>query len=130
MKTFLVVFAVLLLLGGMGGPVTAADVATDAFLRAGYPVDSNIDDNDRLHITVDPQYMVESEAGVTVNKTVRGYVGFDATEDVSDIYSVGAEYFVAKSPFGVFMEHKRFDMKSGMPDYNLTWAGVTFRYSK
>ncbi|HDZ25798.1 MAG TPA: hypothetical protein ENH65_04710 [Candidatus Aminicenantes bacterium] len=113
----------------MGGIANSADFSGDAMLRAGYPVDSNIDDNDRLHITVNPQYMAESEAGVTVNKTVRGYVGFDTVEDVSDIYSVGAEYFVAKSPFGVFMEHKRFDMKSGMPDYNLTWAGVTFRYN-
>ena len=109
-------------------PITqAADV--DAFIRAGYPVSSDVEDTGAFTLTVHPDYMIESEAGITVAETIRTYVGFDAVENLSNTYIAGLELYLFKTPVGVFAEYKRFDMKSGLPDYELAWAGLTFRFN-
>lgn len=126
MKMFLVLLFTVVFVGLMGGSVFGEDVTFDGTLKMGYPVDTDIETK-HFRTDFNPTYMVESEAGVTVLEVLRAYIGYDVLEDINSEYSLGMEYN-ANQLYGVFLEHKRVDMRSGLPDYQVTWAGVTMQF--
>jgi len=115
-----------LIVGGMTG--VHAD-GFDGELKLSHPVDSHIKD-DTFSFHVDPQYTLDTEVGYTAKCGARMYAGFERIEDIKDTTTFGAEYFIKKSPFGVFVEHANYNMKAGMPDYDLTHAGFVLRYGR
>ena len=121
MKTFVLVLVAVLFI--FTGVAQAVDISAEA--RFGYAIDSNVDNN-VASLEFDPNYVFEGliKAKVTDNVTLR--LGLDNAQSVSIDYSYGIDYTIS-GPFGVFIEHTDHDMKGGLPDYDVTWAGVVLK---
>ncbi len=127
MRNILLVVLIACLTVLFAAPVSAE---FDGFVKLAYPVDSNTegtDDKINLNIEVEPTYYVEAEAGYTYNELVRVYGGFDSIEDVRNVFTLGAEVYIAKSPFGVFSEYQKFDNRN-MLNTDLLLVGIVLRY--
>ncbi len=122
MKTFVLVsLAVMFMFVGVA---QAVDVT--GYARFGYVVDSNVD-NQTVSVTYDPDYVLDSELTLGFTDSLAVRLGLNTTENASINYSAGVDYFIGGSPFGVFIEHTEHDMKAGLPDFDVTWAGITAR---
>lgn len=128
MKMFFAVIMAVMLIGGMGGVAQAVDFS--GYAKLGYPIDSGIEKTNgeiSARLDIDTNYKFESKLNAKINDKLNLYVGFDAGAGVaSDDYTFGAEYSVI-APFGVFIEHTDHDMKGGLPDYDVTWAGIVLK---
>ena len=131
MKRFIKGTIMLMLIIGIAviwTPIWASAEGFDAEARLSHPIDASIA-NDTLSVHVDPQYTLDTEVGYTI-KGARAYVGFTRIEDIQDTTSFGLDYLFADTPIGTFVRHDNYNMKSGLPDYDLTHVGLVLRYNK
>lgn len=129
MKMFFAVIMAVMLIGGMGGvdgDVHAVDFS--GYAKIGYPAESEVK-HDEINLRIHTDYIIKSQVSAKIDNA-NFYLGFDEVEDISQRYTFGAEYHFSGTPFFVFAEYVRNDMKVGLPDNEYAWGGAGARFGK